>query len=63
MLTVAPGADAAKARRLLKKTDATCLVANSLRAARTFEAHVIAAPLSGIAAGSGLTPTERLPDG
>ncbi len=60
-LTVAPGADAAKARRLLKKTDAVCLVANALRAERTFEAHVIAAPASAVGAGSGFTPAERSP--
>lgn len=42
-LTVAPGADAAKAKRLLKKTDQVCLIANSLRGERTLEARVIAA--------------------
>lgn len=61
-LTVAPGADVAKARRLLKKADAACLVANSLRGERTFEAQVIAAaPAAGT--GSVVTPAERSPIG
>jgi organic hydroperoxide reductase OsmC/OhrA len=42
-LTVAPGADAAKAKRLLKKADRACLIANSLRAERTLEARVVSA--------------------
>ena len=58
-LTVAPGADVAKARRLLRKTDAACLVANSLRGERTFEAHVIAAASSAAGAGSELSPAAR----
>jgi organic hydroperoxide reductase OsmC/OhrA len=62
-LTVAAGADVAKARRLLKKTDAACLVANSLRGERTFEAHVIAAPSAAAGARSELTPAERSPIG
>ena len=62
-LTVPPGADAAKARRLLKKADATCLVANALRGERTFEAHVITAPASAVGTGSSLTPAERSPIG
>jgi len=57
-LTVAPGADLAKARRLLNKADAACLVANSLRGERTFEAHVVAAA-SAAGAGSGLSRAEQ----
>ena len=40
-LTVAPGADAAKAKQLLGKAEHGCLVANSLRGTRTLEAHVV----------------------
>jgi organic hydroperoxide reductase OsmC/OhrA len=42
-LTIAAGADAAKARRLLDKADRDCLVANSLAAAREFTAEVVSA--------------------
>ncbi|HEV2227456.1 MAG TPA: OsmC family protein [Steroidobacteraceae bacterium] len=62
-LTVAPGADVAKARRLLRKTDAACLVANSLRGERMLEAHVIAAASSAAGAGNELSPAERSPIG
>ena len=41
-LTVAAGADAAKAKRLLKKADRDCLIANSLRGPRTFACRVVA---------------------
>ena len=41
-LTVPPGSDAAKARRLLEQAEHGCLVANSLRAERTLLAEVIA---------------------
>ncbi len=42
-LTIAAGADATKARRLLDKADRDCLVANSLVAAREFTAEVVSA--------------------
>lgn len=42
-LTIAPGADAAKARRLLRQADRACLIANSLAAGRTLEPRVIIA--------------------
>ncbi len=62
-LTVAPGADVAKARRLLRKTDAACLVANSLRGERSFEAHVIAGPPTAAGAEGEPTRAERSPLG
>lgn len=62
-LTVAPGADVAKARRLLKRTDAACLVANSLRGERTFEAQVVAAPPAATGLEQELTRAERSPSG
>ncbi len=40
-LTVASGADAAKAKQLLEKAEHGCLVANSLRGARKLEARVL----------------------
>lgn len=40
-LTVAPGADAAKAAQLLEKSEHACLVANSVRGARTLNAQVV----------------------
>jgi len=42
ILTIAPGADAAKARRLLAKADRDCLIANSLAGAREFRSQVLA---------------------
>lgn len=42
-LTIAPGADAAKAKRLLRQADRGCLIANSLSAERTLEPNVIVA--------------------
>ena len=43
-LTVAPGADTARANQLLEKAEHGCLVANSLRGARTLEARVVTSP-------------------
>jgi organic hydroperoxide reductase OsmC/OhrA len=43
-LAVAPGADEEKARRLLERAEAACLVSNSLKAERSLEARVVAAP-------------------
>lgn len=43
-LTIAPGADAAKARRLLRQADRGCLIANSLAAECSLEPRVIVAP-------------------
>lgn len=40
-LTVAAGADAAKARELLERAEHGCLIANSLLGSRTLEAEVI----------------------
>jgi organic hydroperoxide reductase OsmC/OhrA len=42
-LTIAAGADALKARRLLDKADRDCLIANSLAAAREFTGEVVSA--------------------
>jgi organic hydroperoxide reductase OsmC/OhrA len=42
-LTVAPDADAAKAKQLLEKAEHLCLIANSLRGARALEARVVTA--------------------
>ena len=42
-LTVPAGADAAKARALLERAEHGCLVANSLRGARTLEPQIIVA--------------------
>jgi organic hydroperoxide reductase OsmC/OhrA len=42
-LTVPAGADAARARALLERAEHGCLIANSLRGARTLEAQVILA--------------------
>ncbi len=42
-LTLAPGADHAKARELLERAEKTCLVANSLRGERILEAHLLEA--------------------
>ena len=39
-LTLAPGADAARARRLLRQADRACLIANSLKAERSLEIHI-----------------------
>lgn len=43
ILTVPPGTDVAKARDLLERAEHSCLISNSLRAARTLEAQVVAA--------------------
>jgi organic hydroperoxide reductase OsmC/OhrA len=43
-LTIAPGADAAKARRLLRQADRACLIANSLAAECSLEPRVVIAP-------------------
>jgi organic hydroperoxide reductase OsmC/OhrA len=43
-LSVAPGADAEKAKQLLEKAEHGCLVANSLRGARTLEASIVTTP-------------------
>jgi len=40
-LTLAPGADAAKARLLLEKAEHGCLVANSLRSERSLEVTLV----------------------
>ncbi|MHB1869577.1 MAG: OsmC family protein [Steroidobacteraceae bacterium] len=40
-LTLAPGADAARARRLLRQADRTCLIANSLKAERSLEIDIV----------------------
>jgi peroxiredoxin-like protein len=39
-LTIPPGADAEKARKVLEKTEKGCLIANSLKCARTLECIV-----------------------
>jgi organic hydroperoxide reductase OsmC/OhrA len=43
-LTVAPGADTAKAKQLLERAEHGCLVANSLRGTRTLDARVVTTP-------------------
>lgn len=40
-LTVAPGADAAKAKQLLERAEHLCLVANSLKGSRSIETEVV----------------------
>lgn len=40
-LTVSPGTDTSKARRLLSRAEYGCLIANSLRGARTLSAEVV----------------------
>jgi organic hydroperoxide reductase OsmC/OhrA len=42
-LTIAAGADAAKAQALLERAEHGCLIANSLRGARTLEARIVVA--------------------
>jgi len=42
-LTVAQGCDLAKARQLLERAEHGCLIANSLRGARTLEAQIVTA--------------------
>lgn len=42
-LTVAPGADAARARALLERAEAACLVSNSLRGARSLAVEIVEA--------------------
>jgi organic hydroperoxide reductase OsmC/OhrA len=43
-LAIAPGVDAAKATHLLEKAEHGCLVANSLRGARTLEVRIVSGP-------------------
>jgi organic hydroperoxide reductase OsmC/OhrA len=43
-LTVAPGADLAKAKQLLERAEHLCLIANSLKGTRTIEAEVVETP-------------------
>jgi organic hydroperoxide reductase OsmC/OhrA len=43
-LTVPAGTDAARARELLERAEAVCLVSNSLRGARTLAVEVLEAP-------------------
>jgi organic hydroperoxide reductase OsmC/OhrA len=40
-LAVAPGADVAKAKQLLERAEHLCLIANSLKGARTIETEVV----------------------
>jgi organic hydroperoxide reductase OsmC/OhrA len=40
-LTIPPGADSAKARLLLSRTERSCLISNSLRGERTLSADII----------------------
>jgi organic hydroperoxide reductase OsmC/OhrA len=40
-LTLAPGADAARARRLLRKAERVCVVANSLCGERSLDARIV----------------------
>ena len=40
-LTLAPGADASRAKRLLQQADRACLISNSLKAARTLETRIV----------------------
>ncbi len=42
-LTLTPGADAARARRLLRQADRACLIANSLKAERSLEIQIVQA--------------------
>ena len=42
-LTIAPGADSSKARRLLNRAEYGCLIANSLRGVQTLSAEVVVA--------------------
>jgi organic hydroperoxide reductase OsmC/OhrA len=42
-LTVAPGTDAAKAKQLLERAEHLCLIANSLKGARSIETEVVEA--------------------
>jgi organic hydroperoxide reductase OsmC/OhrA len=42
-LTVAPGADGAKAKQLLERAEHLCLIANSLKGTRTIETEVVEA--------------------
>jgi organic hydroperoxide reductase OsmC/OhrA len=43
-LTVPAGADAAKARQLLARSEHVCLIANSLKGSRALEAEVVTLP-------------------
>ena len=40
-LILAPGADATRAKRLLRQADRACLIANSLKAERSLEIHIV----------------------
>ena len=51
-LRIAPGADASKARRLLRQAKRACLIINSLKGQQTLEIHI----LHGGAAGQGTAP-------
>lgn len=42
-LTLAPGADASRAKRLLRQAERACLIANSLKAERTLEIRIVQA--------------------
>ena len=44
-LGVLPGADPEKARRLLEQAERGCLIANSLRGARTLEIEIVPAEI------------------
>lgn len=50
-LTLAPGADAARAKRLLRQADRSCLIANSLKAERALEIHIVHATANTAARG------------
>lgn len=41
ILTLSPGADATRARRLLRQADRACLIANSLKAERTLAIEIV----------------------
>ncbi len=56
-LAVARGADTAKARQLLKRADQICLIANSLRGARSLEVQVVEIPAGAV------SPEGGSPDG
>jgi organic hydroperoxide reductase OsmC/OhrA len=43
-LTVAPGADLAKAKQLLERAEHLCLIANSLKGTRSIETEVVETP-------------------
>jgi organic hydroperoxide reductase OsmC/OhrA len=55
-LSVPPGADAIKAKRLLGRAEQGCLIANSLRGERTLSLEVLSAPEEGAGAGGDPRP-------